>query len=381
MRFLPVLTFLATFIPLSTEAVQAQAPSRERVQPSVREQLRQKVNENLIILMAGGLGGPYLQLAADIATTVNDGDSLRVLPTISNGAVENVRDILFLRGVDLGITTIQTLNALKASGEFGPGLERQIAYIAPLSVDMFHVLAGPGINTLDDLKGKKVAFNLVGSGTARFGPAVFKTLGINFAEPERQIHMSQGDAIQAIRNGEISATLCSCPIPIPAHAALKADSGFRFLEIPYPPALEQDYLPASFTPEHYPNLIAKDQKVDTIATSTILITFNWAPGTERYKRIEKFVNAFFANAEKLRQPPRHPAWRQVNMAATMRGWQRFPAAQEWIDRMAATPPKGPGPKIDPSLARTQAARAAPGDVAEQERLFKEFLEWSRQKAR
>ena len=38
----------------------------------------------------------------------------------------------------------------------------------------------------------------------------------------------------------------------------------------------------------------------------------------------------------------------------------------------------PAPRaIDPQLARQQAARAAPNDAAEQERLFQQFLEWSK----
>ena len=81
-----------------------------------------------------------------------------------------------------------------------------------------------------------------------------------------------------------------------------------------------------------PDLVPKDQKIETLATSTILISFNWPRNTDRYRRAEKFVDAFFSKAEELRKPPRHPAWRDVNFAATIRGWQRFPAAQEWIDR-------------------------------------------------
>ena len=33
--------------------------------------------------------------------------------------------------------------------------------------------------------------------------------------------------------------------------------------------------------------------------------------------------------------------------------------------------------IDPAIVRAQAAKAAPNDPAEQERLFKQFMEWSR----
>jgi TRAP transporter TAXI family solute receptor len=341
--------------------------------PFTREVERSKANQNLLVLMGGGLGGPYLQLAHDIAVAVNDGDSLRVLPVASDGAFTNVRDIVLLKGVDLAITTVQILNALKASGEYG-NIEQQVAYIAPLSVDTFHVLARPEINSIQDLQGKKVSFNTKGSGTARFGPTVLKALGVTVAEAT----MAQGDALQAMRSGELDATLCSCPLPVPPFGSLQPGSGFKFLDVPYIPALEQDYVPANLTGANYPGLIAKDSRVQTIATSTILITFNWPRGTERYRKVEKFVNAFFSNFDKLKEPARHPAWRSVNLGAIIRGWQRFPTAQQWLDRQAAeaaTAQKSSA--IDAAQARAHASKAAPHDLAEQERLFKEFMEWTK----
>jgi TRAP transporter TAXI family solute receptor len=349
-----------------------------------REKERAKANDNLLVLMSGGLGGPYLQLADDIAVVANDED-LRVLPVVSSGGVANVKDILLLKGVDLGITSVQILNDLKASGELGPNLDKQIAYISLLSVDTLHILAGPGVNTLQDLGGKKVAFDLKGSGTARYGPAVLKSLGVSIPEADRMLSMSPGDALLAVRSGEIAAALCSCPIPVPAYVGVNANQGLKLLEVPYTAALEQDYVPAMLTSESYPSLVAKGQSVHTIATSTVLITFNWAPGSDRYRRIERFVNGFFANAHKLREPARHPAWRSVNMAASIRGWQRFPAAQQWLDRQAAEAAaieaKAASSGIDVPRAREQAAKAAPHDAAEQERLFKEFLEWSKKQPR
>jgi hypothetical protein len=77
--------------------------------------------------------------------------------------------------------------------------------------------------------------------------------------------------------------------------------------------------------------------------------------------------------EELRKPPRHPAWRNVNVMGTIRGWQRFPAAQEWINRNA---------KSVAALRATpvieQAAHAVPSTAAEQERLFQNFLKWARE---
>src|SRR6516164_10752688 len=373
MRARIVLAFLLLLSPLSPGLSSAQAQAiqpKEKLGAPIREQMRQKMNENLLVLMCGSLGAPYIQLGHDISVVVNDGDNLRILPVVSDGALTNVRDVLYLRGVDLGITTVQILNTLRTSNEFGSNLDRQITYIAPLSVDTLHILARPGIERIEDLKGKKVSFNSKGSGTARFTPLVFKALGIDVQETT----MAQGDAIEAMRNGELDATACSCPMPLPAFHAVKPEWGFRFLDVPYIPAFEQDYVPASIAYENYPNLVAKEHKVQTIATSTILIAFNWARGNEHYKRIEKFVDAFFSKANELRKPPRHPAWRDVNMAGTIRGWQRFAAAQEWIDRNAAKPAAAPA-GVDSTLARAQAARAAPRDPAEQERLFQEFLKW------
>jgi uncharacterized protein len=378
MRRFMALACLLAFIsfPAGPGSTQTAPPTQTAQTPKAsavaREKQRQKANENLLVLMCGTLGAPYLQLGHDMAIAVNDGDNMRLVPAISDGGIGNIRDVLYLRNVDMGITTVLALNALKASGEFGPNLDRQIVYITPLSVDTVHILARPGINSIQDLQGKRVSFNTKGSSTERFSPAIFQALGIKVTPTT----MALGDAFQAMRNGELDATVCACPKPLPAFPGIRPEWGFRLLDVPYVPALEQDYVPDNLTNEDYPNLIAKDSKVQTLATSSVLISFNWQRGTERYVRIEKFVNALFSNADKLRQPARHPAWRTVNLAANIRGWQRFPAAQEWLDRQAALAKAAPT-AIDPALARVQATRAAPGDEAAQERLFKEFLEWTR----
>lgn len=366
MRFPLVLAFAMALCPVSLGSAQAQS------KPFSHAEERQRANENLLMLLGGPLGGPYIQLAQDIALATKDAD-VRVLPIAGDGAVKNVRDVLFVRGVDMGITSVQTLNALKASGELGPGLDRRIAYIAPLSVDMFHVLARPELNTAKDLQGKRVSFNLKGSASATFGPAVLKALGIEV----QQVHATPNEAVQMMRNGKLDAAVCLCPMPVPAYPPIRPEAGFKFLEIPYMEALEASYLPASLTSAVYPNLIAEGAQVKTIATSTILVSFNWTPGTDRYRKLEKFVDAFFSNFDKLRRPGRHPAWRSVNPAATVRGWRRLPAAQRWLDRQAREATSKKASDVDAAQARAQAAKVAPHDRAEQERLFREFLEWSK----
>jgi hypothetical protein len=52
-------------------------------------------------------------------------------------------------------------------------------------------------------------------------------------------------------------------------------------------------------------------------------------------------------------------------------------AEDKLKQMVAATGESKPPRIDTQLARQQAARAAPNDAAEQERLFQRFLEWNK----
>ena len=82
-------------------------------------------------------------------------------------------------------------------------------------------------------------------------------------------------------------------------------------------------------------LIPAGQSVDTIAVPAVLAVFNWPKNTDRYRRVERFVENLFTRWEKFRQPPRHPKWRDVNLAATVPGWTRWAFADEMLTRVRA----------------------------------------------
>src|SRR3954468_10497075 len=326
--FLPLLA-LALSLPLS-ESAEAQKLSRE--------QLRKRVNENVLFLMGGQPGATFSQLAHDISVVVDNTNNLRVLPVEGGAAVQNVEDVVFLRNIDLALTTQEAMNHLKATRELGPNLEQQVTYIATLFPNPLQILARSGAKSIKDLNGKKVNFNNKGSATAQFVPQIFKTLGVNV---QQELFMAQGDALEKLRSGEIDATICSCPVPVPAFVNVKTEWGLRFVTVPFDKPLQATYLPASMRNEDYPALIEKEGEVDTIAAVTVLISFNWEKGTERYQRTAKFVDAFFSRFNEFHKPPRHPLWKTVNLAATIPGWTRFGAADEWLKNWRGGQAKGP----------------------------------------
>ena len=342
--------------------------------PSPTEQIRQRVNDNVLFLMGGQPGATFSQLAHDISVVVEDGNNLRVLPVVGGAAVQNVEDVLYLRSIDMAVTTQEAMNYLKATGELGPHLDQQLTYIATLFPNPLHILARGGAKSIRDLNGKKVNFNNKGSATAQFVPKIFKTLGVDVEE----LYMAQGDALEKLRRGEIDATICSCPAPVPAYATVKPEWGLRFVTVPYEKSIQATYLPASIRHEDYPPLVEKEE-VDTIAAITVLISYNWPKDSVRYKRTEKFVNAFFSKFDEFHKPPRHPLWKEVNLGASIPGWTRFPAAEEWLKNWRAGQAKSDQNKSEEAdFKMFMTGRTGSESTPE---LFREFLNWKNSKGK
>jgi uncharacterized protein len=356
--------FLTVFAVSLTTAVAALAQVAD---PS--KATRDQVNESTVFIAGGSLGATYNSLANDIGIVTSD-DKLRVVSVTTSTGVQNVRDLVYLRSIDLAFTNVRVLNGFLASGELGPDLKRQIVYVAPLTTEEAHVLVQPDINSIEELKGKRVSFHIAGSSSALAGAFIFKALGIDV----KVFNFPQPDAIEKMRQKELDATVCICPKIIPAYASIRPEAGFKFVEVPYPQALEAEFLPSRLTAEDYPSLIQKDQRVQTVGMNTILVTLNWPKGSMRYNRNAKFVEAFFAKFPDFLKPPRQAAWKTVNLAGTVPGWTRFTPAQEWLDRHREQTAVNMRTRFDQFLSEQTKRGEGPID---RERLFREFQDWMR----
>ena len=92
------------------------------------------------------------------------------------------------------------------------------------------------------------------------------------------------------------------------------------------------YVASSLESADYPNLIAKGERVATIAVPTILASYNWRPETPRHRRVERFVEEFFSRIDKLKSPGFDPKWKEIDVKTGVPGIGRSRAAQNWIDR-------------------------------------------------
>jgi TRAP transporter TAXI family solute receptor len=349
---------------------EVQAPAQTDTQ---RENYRVRMNENVVTIMAGSPNGTDLGIAYDIAQVVDDGDNLRVLPIVGKGAAQSVKDVMFLKGVDMGITQANIIKYFARTGELGTNFIDQIVYVAKLFTEEVHIIVRSDITDIKQLNGQIVNFGEQGSGTDITGRLILDALGINV----QQVHLSDTDAIEKLKSGEIMAAIVMAGKPAPELTYLKATDGLKMLPIPYAKELEDAYYPTILSHDDYPELIRSGESVDTVSVCTVLVAFNWSGDSIRYKRVAKFVDAFFSKFDSFQQLTRQPKWREVNFAATLEGWHRSPASQAWIDRAEEATGTASKSKFDGFLAQTSQVRGTPVSDAQRADLFRAFLEWNK----
>ncbi|HEX2429733.1 MAG TPA: TAXI family TRAP transporter solute-binding subunit [Aestuariivirgaceae bacterium] len=318
--------------------------------------------------------GTYLRIATDMAKVLdNPTTGMRVLPISGDGSIQNITDLLYLKGVDLAVVQSDVLAYIKDRRIHG-GVSDRVSYITRLYNEEFHLVARDRITSIADLSGKRVNFGPEGSGSYLTATMVFKGLGIDVT-PQT---FDNEAALDKLKSGEIDAMAVVAAKPAPIFQSITPKSGLKLLAIDFSGPLTETYLPASFTAKDYPGLAARG-KVETIAVGSVMAVFNWKTGTERYERIRRFVDAFFGSFDGFSQPPRQAKWQEVNLAAELPGWNRYPPAQEWLERNPQGAAQSPQDS-EKLLSAFKAFLAASGDAqtlsaADQEELFKRFLEW------
>lgn len=288
---------------------------------------KERMNAWSIGLAAGQLEGAPIRFAAEIARVVDDGPNLLVLPIVTRGPVENMNALLYLKGVDMAIINSDALEEYKVQQ---PDIQNRVVYLLNLVPSELHIFVRPEIQSLQDLAGKKVNFNTLGTAAAYSGPLIFSRLGIDV----EKTFIPHQVALEQMRKGETSAVVFITSKPIDAFVRGRWEPGFKFLPIPYERKFEDYYLPSMLETSDYPNLIKEGERVPTIAVPTVLLSFNWPAQSNRYQRVARFVDYLFSRIDRLQGPGFDPKWKSINLAATVPGLTRSPSAQAWLDRQA-----------------------------------------------
>ncbi len=275
-------------------------------------------------LIAGGAGSTDARVAADMAQVLDDGDKLRVLPILGRDSMQNIADLIYLKGIDVAIVHTDVLTETMERSTVPR--ESSVQYIAKLFAEEIHVLARADIASLSELAGKPVAVGTAGSETELTSSAVLNMCHVAPAIT----HDAQTVALSRLRHGEIAAMFVIGGKPVPLLNEIGPGTGLHFLPIPLNAQLLDTYVPTVLDHQHYPNLVPAGPPVDTVAVGSVLVTLSAPPDSARAKRVNRFVDMLFERFEQFNQPWLHPKWQEVNLLAQIQGWTRYSEASTML---------------------------------------------------
>ena len=338
-----------------TKFAQARNAQRAPSAVSVGEgQTVAKINNWTVGLASGLPEGTFIRFGAEIARNLNDGDELRVIPMITYGATDNVKDLLYLKGVDVAFTNADVLEHFRTVEKI-PNIEtsrslhfRHVHRPRACARARRHQLAeGPGRQ-----EGK---LSHAWRGSLGHCPILFQRLGIK-VEP---VYVNNAIALEQMKTGELSGLVNTGGKPQDLFTKFKNDVGYKFLSVPFD-KFDDLYVPSVFTSEDYPGYIKPGEKVEALGVPVVLAVYNWPKDSDRFRRIQRFIEYYFDRFEGFQKPPYHPAWKSINLAAKVPGWTRYWVAEEKLKAMTAARQRQ-APVIDQQQARQQAARTAPNN--------------------
>ena len=226
-------------------------------------------------IATGGTGGVYYPIGGGLAEMINNHiEGASATAEVTGASVENMG--LIMRGdADLALALADTVyQAYNGTGDFeGRQIEntRALASVYPNAVQLV-TLADSDIQSLEDLKGKRVSVGAPGSGTELNARALLEANGITYDDftPQR---LNFNETADAIRDGDIDAGFWSVGPPTSSILNLAATRDIRLIgfsdeEIENAREAEPVFAPYELRAGMYEGM---DEAVRTISIPNVLV--------------------------------------------------------------------------------------------------------------
>ncbi len=184
-------------------------------------------------------GGVYYILGGGIAKVI----SANVPNTIATaevtpGAVDNVK-MLQNDSIDFAFTKSDiAAEGIKGIGPFAATGKVPVRVIAVLYPDIAHVIVAPGINKLEDMKGKRISTSAPGSGHEMVAGKLLEAAGVDPLKDFRRERVSLSESANAFKDRKIDGFFFATGLPAASMLDINATAGldYQIMDV-------QSYLP------------------------------------------------------------------------------------------------------------------------------------------
>ena len=270
-----------------------------------------------INILTGGTSGVYYPIGVGLSQLYSNGiEGSKTSVQATKASVENLNLLESGRGelaLALGDSVADAWNGVEDAGFKTP--LKKLRAIAGTYPNYIQIVANKesGINTLADLKGKRISVGAPKSGTELNARAIFKAAGLSYEDMGKVEFLPYAESVELIKNRQLDATLQSSGLGMAAIRDLAATLPINFVAIPAEITAKIDnaaYQAASIPAGTYDG---QDSDVPTVAINNILVSHDGVSEEVAYQ----MTKLMFDNLERLGNA--HSAAKDIKLEGAAKG--------------------------------------------------------------
>lgn len=186
-----------------------------------------------LVFGTGGTSGTYYPIGGALKPIFEESDQVGNVTVESTGAsvanIQNIQDGLNQMAI---IMSDVGFDAIEGKGQF-EGNAVDVQAVAGMYQNVVQVVAlkDSGIESIEDLKGKKVGVGKVGSGVEQSAKKVLEAVDLTYEDLGKVTHTGYADSVQEMKNGNLDAAFFTSGVPNSNITDLMQQTDINFVEI------------------------------------------------------------------------------------------------------------------------------------------------------
>lgn len=272
-----------------------------------------------LVIGTGGTGGVFYPYGGGIARILSEKmPNTEATAEVTGGSVDNNK--LLAKGeIDIGLSTLDSaFEASRGSGVYEDVGPVPLCAIANLYQSFIHVVAleESGINTIEDMKGKRISIGSAGSSTEVAARRILEVAGINPDTDIDRDNLGVSESVNAIKDRKIDAFFWIGGLPTAAVKDLVSTPGIKVKFIPtgqYADKLREKYGPLYVRTTLDKAIYNLEADVDGIGIGNAMLV----NAKTNEQLVYDILKTIFDNLEEVRTI--HPEARKLSLEAASTG--------------------------------------------------------------
>lgn len=273
------------------------------------------VAQSQLSIATGGTGGVYYPMGGGLAEVINNHvEGVSATAEVTGASVENM-GLIATGDADLAIALADTVQqAYAGTGRFEGQQLPMVRAIGSLYANMVQIVttADSGIDSIDDLAGKRVSVGAPGSGTEVNAQTLLEANGISFEDFDAQ-RLNFNETADALANGDIDAGFWSVGAPTSSILNLATTQDISMVPLTDEQIAAAQEADPTFTSLSLPGGTYEgvDEDISTIGVPNVLVVSSEMDEDMVYQ----VTKAMYENIDELRAV--HPAAEETTVDFTM----------------------------------------------------------------